>query len=379
MKEFLVKTKIYNGSNILESEFKSLRRVFIVTDSFMADSNKVEYVTKQLDNVGAEYSIFSDIKGEPDLIAVQKGIRMLLSIRADAVIAFGGGSAIDAAKAILFLSKRITCLEGCCFIAIPTTSGTGTEVSKFSVITDAVLQKKYPLVSEEMIPDIAILDAQLIKSVPPIVTADTGADVFTHAVEAYVSLEANDFSDAVAIHAIRLVRRHLLRAYEYPDDVVAREGMHHASCLAGMAFSNAGLGLNHGMAHALGAQLHIPHGRANAILLPYVISYNSGCGHELTDTAKKYASIARILHLESSSIRQSVLNLIRMSQSYAKKMGVPSTIQAAVSLSQKEFLDALDGLSNAALQDSCTASNPKLITAEGIKTIFTKAWFGKLP
>lgn len=374
---FHVGTKILIGGG-LETLAEHLRRVFVVTDKFMAESGRVSYVTGPIEAAGGEWRIFSDVQADPDITTVTKGVGMILEFQPDAVVAFGGGSAIDAAKAIVYFAARERDMRDCAFIAIPTTSGTGSEVSKFAVITDREKGIKYPLVEDSLLPDTAILDAALTVSVPPAVTADTGIDVFTHAVEAFVSTEASDFSDAAAEKAIKLVKHHLLTAYSDPENRKARQGMHNASCLAGMAFSNSGLGLNHGMAHALGARFHIPHGRANGILLPYVMSFNAGCAEVLTSTAKRYAQISRLLGLESSSIRQSALNLIRTARRYVEKLSIPSTIQAA-GVGQKEFEDALEAMSEAALADRCTATNPKPCTAEEIVQVFRKAYAGKLP
>ena len=251
-------------------------------------------------------------------------------------------------------------------------------MSRFAVITDPEKEVKYPLVEDSLLPDVAILDAVLTASVPPTVTADTGIDVFTHAVEALVSTAANDFSDAAAEKSIKLVRKHLLTAYREPDNMEARQGMHNASCLAGVAFSNSGLGLNHGMAHALGARFHIPHGRANGILLPYVMSFNAGCSESLTPVAKRYAKIARLLGLESSSVRQSALNLIRTARKYVEQFKIPSSIQAA-GVNKDEFEAELDAMAEAALADRCTATNPKPCTKEDILQVFRKAYVGKIP
>ena len=377
MNSFNVHTKILMGGG-LETLAPKLKRAFIVTDSFMASSGKVGYVTAKLEAAGVEYRIFDQVRADPDVGTVSRGVEVIGDFKPDAVIAFGGGSPIDAAKAIVFFAGKTCDMRGCQFIAIPTTSGTGSEVTPFAVITDPEKEVKYPLVEESLLPDLAILDAGLTVSVPPSVTADTGIDVFTHAVEALVSTEASDFSDAAAEKAIKLVRKHLLAAYRRPEDMEARQGMHNASCLAGMAFSNSGLGLNHGMAHALGARFHIPHGRANGILLPYVMSFNAGCHESLTPVAKRYAKIARLLGLESSSVRQSALNLIRTARRYVEQLSIPSTIQKA-GVSKEEFEAELEGMAEAALADRCTAANPRPCTKEEILQVFQKAYTGKIP
>lgn len=376
MNYFGVRTKIMLGG-CLESLTDPLQRLFIVTDRFMAESGKVSYVTERLQQPGQQHMVFSDVRADPDIETVTRGVSALLDFNADGVIAFGGGSAIDAAKAMVFFAAKQRDLRDVPFIAIPTTSGTGSEVSRFAVITDPEKETKYPLVNDSLLPDAAVLDAALTVSVPPSVTADTGLDVFTHAVEAFVSTESTDFSDAAAEKAIKLVKHHLLTAYREPENMAARQGMHNASCLAGIAFSNSGLGLNHGMAHAMGARFHISHGRANGILLPYVMSFNAGCVDTLTPTAKRYAQISRLLNLESSSIRQSALNLIRTARRYVEKLDVPSTIQAA-GVSPSQFEAELDEMAAAALADRCTATNPRACTVEDIKAIFRAAYTGRL-
>ncbi len=362
MDKFDLHTKILIGGDALRSMMQGMHRVFIVTDAFMAKSGRTAYLTDPIEQAGAEYRIYSEVGPDPDINMVTAGVSVIMEFQPDAVIAFGGGSPIDAAKAIMYFAARQAGLKDCPFIAIPTTSGTGSEVSKFAVITgggspidaakaimyfaarqaglkdcpfiaipttsgtgsevskfavitdkergikyplidESLLPRqaglkdcpfiaipttsgtgsevskfavitdkergiKYPLIDESLLPDYAVLDAELTQSVPAKVTADTGLDVLTHAIEAYVCNEANSFTDALAEKAIRLVYHNLLTAYREPGNLEARQAMHDASCMAGAAFSNAGLGLCHSMAHALGAQAHIPHGATKPIPLP---------------------------------------------------------------------------------------------------------------
>ena len=377
MEQFGVKSKVIMGDNLAEL-VDGMKRVFVVTDSFMAQSGKVDYVTAKLDKAKIDYIVFSDIAGEPDIDMVSAGAEQLMKFVPDTVICLGGGAAIDAAKAIVYFARKAGGSDDVQFVAIPTTSGTGSEVSRFAVITDKSKGVKYPLVDDSLLPDIALLDAQLVLSAPPVITADTGIDVFTHAVEAFVSKGRNDFTDACAEKAIKLVNHHLMECYKNPGNLDARQGMHNASCLAGIAFSNAGLGLNHGMAHAMGARFHIPHGRANGILLPYVMSFNAGCVDQLTPTAKRYAQISRLLRLDTNNIRQSALTMIRTARTFIKRMNMPSTIEEA-GVTKEQFEAELDAMAEAAFADGCTASNPREVTVEQIKEIYRKAFIGKIP
>lgn len=377
MEQFGVRTRIIMGDG-LDTLTGQMKKVFVVTDSFMAKSGKIDYVTLRLDRAKVSYEVFSEVSAEPDIAVVTSGVDRMLQFEPDTVICLGGGAAIDAAKAIVFIAHKAGAGGKVQFVAIPTTSGTGSEVSRFAVITDPEKEVKYPLVDDSLLPDVAILDASLVVSAPPSVTADTGIDVFTHAVEAFVSTGRNDFTDACAEKAIKLVNHYLMAAYKNPNDTKARQGMHNASCLAGVAFSNAGLGLNHGMAHAMGARFHIPHGRANGILLPYVMSFNAGCAEQLTPTAKRYARISRLLRLDTSNVRQSALNMIRTARSFIKRMNMPSTIEAA-GVTKEQFEAELDAMAAAAMADSCTATNPEPVTVEDIKAIYRKAFIGKIP
>ena len=385
MDSYLVKPRIYMDRDGLAEILQGRKKAFIVTDRFMHESGKVSYITDICARMGVEVTIFSEIKPDPDIATVTKGISMMVDIKPDVLFALGGGSSIDAAKAMNYLASREGMLEKAYFVAIPTTSGTGSEVTTFAVISDPDKKAKYPLISENMLPDAAVLDAELTKTVPASITADTGIDVLTHAYEAYVSSKANDFTDAAAEKSMKLVFEYLPEAYKAAgknleeltkEDLYARQKMHHASCLAGMAFSNAGLGLNHGMAHTLGGHFHIPHGRANAILLPYVMAYNCGCHDKLTVHAKRYARIARLARLEGSSIRQSAFNVIRSTKQLIKQLNIPTSI-AEAGVSREDFMAALDEMVNAAMNDACTATNPRDCTPEEVRDLFLAAYEGR--
>ena len=376
LNSFYLPTKILMGKDSLKTVLDGKKRVFIVTDRFMHESGRVSYITDAAAGTGAEYDIFSDVTPDPDISVISAGVERILAFKPDVLIALGGGSPIDAAKSIMYFAARQCDMTGCDFAAIPTTSGTGSEVSRFAVITDSEKGIKYPLIDDKLLPNIAVLDPSLVASLPPAVTADTGIDVFTHAIEAFVSTGRTDFSDAMAEKSIKLVYRYLLKTYREPENLEYRQRMHNASCLAGAAFSNAGLGINHSMAHALGAKFHIPHGRANGILLPYVMSYNAGCTSKLTPTANRYAKISRLLDLETASTRQSALNLIRTARHFIEELGMPSNIKS-IGISEKEFEDVLPELAETALADRCTATNPEPVSKEDISDIFRKAWLGK--
>ena len=379
MEEFSFSTRIFFGEGALERLRRVQdKKVMIVTDRFMAGIGVPDKVAGHLTR--CQVSVFDGVVPDPPIEVVAAGVQALQDCGAEVMIAVGGGSTIDAAKAIRAVAKETLHIDTDrweCF-AVPTTSGTGSEVTDYAVITDRAKGIKYPLDSQALRPPVAILDPELTVSAPASVTADAGMDVLTHALEAYVSKGANDFSDALCEKAVSLVFRFLPLAFQDGTNLLAREKMHNASCMAGLAFNSAGLGLNHGMAHALGARFHIPHGRANGILLPYVMSFNAGCAEQLTSTAKRYARISRLLELESSSVRQSALNLIRTARRYIEKLNMPSPLQAA-GVNAAEFEEAVHDMAEAALADRCTATNPRSCTAEEIEQIFRKAYSGKLP
>ena len=376
MEQFYAPIRVIMGADALASALEGHKKIFVVTDPFMAASGRIAYVIDLVRNLGGEYSVFSECNADPDTETVSRGVSRLTEFGPDALVAFGGGSSIDAAKAMRYFAVHNCNLTDCTFIAIPTTSGTGSEETDYAVITDTAKAIKYPMGAPELLPDIAILDAALVTSVPLNVTANTGMDVLTHAIEAYTTKTHNDFTDAMAEKSVELVYHYLLKVYRDPKNPNYRQRMHNASTLAGMAFNNSGLGLVHGMAHALGSTFHIPHGGACGLMLPYVMHFNAGCSTSLTPTAHRYAMIANMLGIGSQSIRQSALIVIRTIRQAEEKMKMPNSIQKS-GVSEEQFLAALDGLTEKAFNDPCTAGNLQPVTMEEIKDIYEKAYYGK--
>ncbi|WP_283124164.1 bifunctional acetaldehyde-CoA/alcohol dehydrogenase [Angelakisella massiliensis] len=411
MQWFKVPSKIYFEKDSVQylEKMAGITRAFIVTDPTM---EKLGYVDKVLYYLRkrAEYchsEIYSDVEPDPSVETIMKGVEAMNRFRPDVIIALGGGSAIDAAKCMwLFYEHPESSFSGmklkfmdirkrafkfptlgkkAALVAIPTTSGTGSEVTSFSVITDKSNGNiKYPLADYALTPTVAIIDPQFVMSMPRTITADTGMDVLTHAIEAYVSVLASDFTDGLAMKAIELVFKYLPRAYENGRDELAREKMHNASCIAGMAFTNAFLGVNHSLAHKLGGEFHISHGRANAVLLPYVIAYNASTPTKFTIFPKyekfiadeKYAQIARYLGLPASTTEEGVQSLIKAVLELEAKLNITPTIQSC-GIDEKEFLSKVDLLADHALEDQCTTANPKYPLVRELKDIYLKAYYGK--
>lgn len=407
MQWFKVPPKIYFEKNSIQylAKMPNISKALIVTDPGMVKLGYVDkilyYLRKRPDYVHCE--IFSDVEPDPSIETVMKGAELMASFQPDVIIALGGGSAMDAAKGMwlfyehpdtdffglkqkfLDIRKRIVKYpklgEKAQFVAIPTTSGTGSEVTSFSVITDKRANIKYPLADYELTPDVAIVDPQFVMTVPKHVTADTGMDVLTHAIEAYVSVMANDYTDGLAIKAIQLVFEYLPKAYRNGNDALAREKMHNASTIAGMAFANAFLGINHSLAHKLGGEFHIAHGRANAILLPHVIRYNatkpkkfaSFPKYEKFIADKRYAEIAMALGLPARTTEEGVESLIQAIIELAEELYIPMKIRAN-GVNKKEFESKVDFLAEKAFEDQCTTANPKLPLVTELAEIYRKAW-----
>ncbi|GGB44049.1 bifunctional acetaldehyde-CoA/alcohol dehydrogenase [Virgibacillus dakarensis] len=409
MQWFKVPPKIYFEKNSVKylAKMPKISKAFIVTDPMMVKLGYVDkvlyYLRKRPDYVHCE--IFSDVEPDPSKDTVMRGTAAMNDFQPDVIIAIGGGSAMDAAKGMwLFYEHPETDFNGlkqkfldirkrvykypelgqrAQFVAIPTTSGTGSEVTSFSVITDKENNLKYPLADYELTPDVAIIDPQFVMTVPKTVTADTGMDVLTHAIEAYVSNMANDYTDGLAIKAIQLVFDYLPQAYRDGSNALAREKMHNASTIAGMAFANAFLGINHSLAHKLGAEFHIAHGRANAILLPHVIRYNAKkptkfvsfpkYEHFIAD--KRYAEIAKVLGLPASTTEQGVESLVQAIYKLAKELNIPMSI-AENGVDKKDFEAKVDYLADRAFEDQCTTANPKLPLVTELAEVYRNAYKG---
>ena len=369
MHTFSVHTNICMGPQALERlRDLPIRRACLVCDPFLVQSGAAGRVTALLDGMGAQWSLFDQVVPNPTVERIAAGVAHILAFQPDTVIAMGGGSAIDTGKAISYIYTRAGERAKPRCVAIPTTSGTGSEATSFAVLSDPEAGAKYPLADDQMLPEWALLDPSLTVSVPPAVTADTGLDVLTHAVEAYASPAASPFTDALAEKAFMLVLAYLPRAVKDGADLEAREKLHNASCMAGMAFNSASLGLCHGMAHAMGEALHLSHGRSNALLLPHVMAFNGGLGETGGFPAQaRYAALARLAGCCCHTGQVAVQGLIRRITGLIAEVGLPSRLDAQA----RSALDGeLDRLAQAALEDRCTAGNPRPADQEQVKQLY---------
>ena len=409
MQWFKVPAKIYFERNSIEylHQMKEMNKVIIVTDRSMVDLGYVNRVTDQLKlrSPEVQHQLFCDVEPDPSIQTVLKGVQLMRSFEPDTIIALGGGSSMDAAKGMwLFyehpevnfndLKQKFMDIRKRAFqypelgkksklVCIPTTSGTGSEVTPFAVITDKIEHKKYPLTDYSLTPTVAIIDPALTMTLPKSITADTGMDVLTHATEAFVSTLASDYTDGLAIQAIKMVFAYLERAYKNgANDPEAREKMHNASALAGMAFANAFLGMNHSMAHKIGGEFHVPHGRANAILLPFTIRYNGTKPQKLSTWPKynyykadeKYAELARILGLPASTIEEGVESYAKACGELAMKCGIKMNFKSQ-NIDEQTYLSQIEKLSYLAYEDQCSPANPRVPMVEDMQKILKDAYY----
>ena len=409
MQWFKVPEKIYFEAGSIQylEKMPDISRAFIVTDPSMVELGYVDkilyYLRKRKEYVHSE--IFSDVESDPSFDTIHRGVKLMQEFKPDVVIALGGGSPIDAAKGMwLFYEHPEADPEGMKLkfmdirkrtykfpklgikskmVAIPTTSGTGSEVTSFAVITDKNQNKKYPLADYELTPDVAIVDPDLVMSLPKTITADTGMDVLTHAIESYVSNMASDYTDGLAEKAVELVFKNIREAYNNSGNKEAREKMHNASTIAGMAFTNAFLGINHSLAHKIGAEFHLPHGRINAILLPYVIRYNSQMPTKFVSFPKyeyfiadqKYADLSRRMNFPAYTNEEGVNSLIEEIKKLNNDLNIPKSFKEA-GINEQEFLAKVDMLADRAFEDQCTTANPRLPLVSELKQILLDSYYG---
>lgn len=375
---FQVKPAIYYGIGAINQVGKfDFKQVCIVTDEGMVKFGILKMLTDVLDAQGIKYHVFSDVEPDPSTEIVQKGLTHILMEKPDALIALGGGSSIDSAKAIIYYCynfKKIFFEEAYIkkpyFIAMPTTAGTGSEVTEYAVITDKQNNTKIPLTDDLMMPDAAILEPKLLESVPAGSTAATGMDVLTHAIESYVSTGNNPFSRCYASKAVELVFKSLYECYVNGKNLEAKASMQIASCMAGIAFNSSGLGICHSLAHAIGAQWHLPHGLANAIVLPYVIRFNGqeDRAEHLFNRLLSAVGVPNITGNATEVMYTSVATL-------AKELNIPVSLQAK-GIDEADFKANRDSIIAKAMKDVCTQTNPIIPTAEQMGQVLDQVYYG---
>ena len=388
MSRFTLPRDVYHGKGCLEElkNLKGKKAILVVGGGSMKRQGFLDKAVNYLKEAGMEVQLFEGVEPDPSVETVMKGAEAMRAFEPDWIVSMGGGSPIDAAKAMwAFYEYPDTTFEDLCipfnfpelrtkakFAAIPTTSGTATEVTAFSVITNYQTGVKYPLADFNITPDVAIVDPELVQGLPVKQVAYTGMDALTHAIEAYVSTLNCPFTDPLALQAIEMVLDYLPASYKC--DMVAREQMHYAQCLAGMAFSNALLGIVHSMAHKTGAAFstgHIPHGCANAIYLPYVIKYNA----KDPVAAKRYAEIARRMGLEGTSEKALINSLCAKIDAFNVEMNIPKTLKE-FGVNEDEFKEKIAGIAERAVGDACTGSNPRAIDPATMEKLFTCTYYG---
>lgn len=391
MARFTLPRDLYHGKGSLAAlkDLKGKKAIVVVGGGSMKRFGFLDKTTEYLKEAGMEVALFEGVEPDPSVETVMEGAKAMRAFEPDWIVSIGGGSPIDAAKAMwAFYEYPETTFEELCipfnfptlrtkakFCAIPSTSGTATEVTAFSVITDYAKGIKYPLADFNITPDVAIVDPELAETMPPKLTAHTGMDAFTHAVEAYVSTLNSDYTDPLALYAIKLISEYVLDSYK--GDKEARARMHNAQCLAGMAFSNALLGIVHSMAHKTGAAFsggHIVHGCANAMYLPKVIQFNA----KEPAAEKRYADIARYIGLTGKSASELTKALIAHIETLNKKLDIPTRIKDYEGgiIDEKEFFEKLPEVSKNAVGDACTGSNPRSINAAQMEKLLTCCFNG---
>lgn len=383
MKHFSINTDIYFGTDALDRLLSiPYRPVVVMTDPYLVSSGLIRTVTDRLEKTGIPYRLYTDIVPEPPVDKVIAAVSFLLQNKEPAIIAVGGGSSIDTAKSVRYFAGKMDPDYRPALIAVPTTSGTGSEVTRYAVLSDRQSGRKVPITDDSLIPDEAISDVILVKSVPSNIVADTGMDVLTHALESYVSTDNNEFSGALAEKAVEIVGQFLYRSYVDAGDTHARQKIHVAATLAGLAFNSSSLGICHSMAHQLGAEYHIPHGRANALLLPYIIEYNSGIGpaarqkDNYPPCVRKYCNMAHVLGISGINEVTTVRALISYIHFLNGEMNIPSSLSDMLRgrVGHAEYTSSLQRMAENALKDTCTPTNPRVPTERDIIDLYEKIW-----
>lgn len=384
------------------------KKAFIVTDSFLYNNGYTKPITDKLDEMGITHTTFFNVAPDPSLASAKEGAAAMTAFQPDVIIALGGGSAMDAGKimwvmyehpevdfmdmAMRFMDirKRVYTFpkmgEKAYFIAVPTSAGTGSEVTPFAVITDEKTGVKYPLADYELLPKMAIIDADVMMNAPKGLTSASGIDALTHDLEAYASMLATDYTDGLALRSMKMIFDYLPRCYDNgPNDPVAREKMANAATMAGMAFANAFLGVCHSMAHKLGAFHHLPHGIANALMIDHVLRFNAAetprkmgtfPQYDHPHTLARYAEVADYLGIKGKNDAEKLDNLIKAIDELKEKVGIKKTIKE-YGVDEKHFLDTLDNMVEQAFDDQCTGANPRYPLMSEIKEMYLKAYYGE--
>lgn len=384
MARFTIPRDVYFGENTIE-ELKNLdgsKAFIVISGGSIKRNGGLKKIEDYLKEAGIKTRLFEGVEADPSDETVMRGVAEMNEFQPDLIIGVGGGSPIDAAKAmwIFYEAPEFTFEEAAIpfnlpqlrrkarFVAIPTTSGTGTEVTAFSIITSKETELKYPIADFNITPDMAIVDSNLAQTMPAHLVAHTGMDALTHSLEAYVSIMANELTDALAMKSIEMIQEHLVESFK--GDEESRAKMHLSQCLAGMSFSNAILGIVHSMAHKTGKMFSIPHGCANAIYLPAAIRFNA------EEAGEKYADIAKRLGLTGSTTEERVDALVNFVEGLNRALEIPASLQE-FGVQEDAFLANLDVIAEGAVGDPCTSTNPREISVEQMKELFKKAYYGK--
>jgi acetaldehyde dehydrogenase/alcohol dehydrogenase len=408
---FRVPPKIYFKYGCLPVALRELsgrKKAFIVTDKPLYELGITQEIEEILENLGIKYDIFYDVEPDPCLGTVNKGLALMNTFNPDVIIAVGGGSPMDAAKVMwlmyehpeiqfeglamrfMDIRKRVYDLpplgEKALMVAIPTTSGTGSEVTPFAVVTDERTGIKYPLADYALTPNMAIIDPKLVMNMPKSLTAFGGIDALTHALEAYVSIYATEFTSGLALKAIGLLFKYLPSAYKNgAADAKAREKVHYAATIAGMAFANAFLGICHSLAHKLGSTFHVPHGLANALMISHVIRYNATDApfkqaifpqYKFPNAKFRYAQIADYLHLDGETEEEKVEKLVEAVENLKRELDIPMTINEVLKGEEREFYESVEALAEQAFDDQCTGANPRYPLIKDLKELYILAYRG---